>query len=591
VTDAPAERAEDTWTRLRRRKVVQWGIAYVAGSWALLQGIVLLADVFHWPESSKQIATLVLLIGLPVALVLAWYHGDRGEQRIRGTELSIITVLLLLGGAVLWYHQRESGKLVDTVASATPSATVPVPTDKSIAVLPFVNMSPDKEQEYFADGISEELLNLLAQVPELRVIARTSSFSFKGKEADIAEIAHKLNVANVLEGSVRKSGETLRITAQLVRASDSSHLWSQTYDRQMTDVFKVQDEIAAAVVGQLKIKLLGVAPTMRVTDSQAYALFLQGREIVRRANPAANEQAIALYKQVLTIDPGYAPAWDGLAEAYYNDMDFGVLAVDHGLPLARAAIKQALASDPTYAPVYARAALIEGGVGRDLSAAARHLEKGLTLDPSNLDLIGVAIKIARRLHRPQQSVDLSEYLISRDPVNPYGHEQVAWSYLYVGRLDEAAAAFRTVLRLSPDYGGAREMLGETLLRQANAEDALAEMRQERIESYRLAGLSMAYHALGRRTESDAALNELIRKYRRTQPYNIGYTLAFRGEIDRTFEWLDRAVEYGDVLLSVLASDPMMDLLHADPRWLPLLRRLGQAPEQLAAIKFDVKVPN
>ena len=283
-----------------------------------------------------------------------------------------------------------------------PPGAAALATDASIAVLPFVNMSADKEQEYFADGISEELLNLLAQVPELRVIARTSSFSFKGKDVDIAEIARRLNVANVLEGSVRKSGDTLRITAQLVRASDSSHLWSQTYDRQMTDVFKVQDEIAAVVVEQLKIKLLGAAPTMRVTDSHAYALFLQGREAARRANPAANEQATALYKQVLAIDPTYAPAWDGLAEVYYNDMDFGVRAVDEGLPLARAAIKQALVNDPTYAPVYARAALIEGGIARDLAAAARQLEQGLSLDPSNLDLIGAAIKIARRL-RPTRS--------------------------------------------------------------------------------------------------------------------------------------------------------------------------------------------
>ena len=170
-------------------------------------------------------------------------------------------------------------------------------------------MSADKEQEYFADGISEELLNLLAQVPELRVIARTSSFSFKGKEVDIAEIARRLNVANVLEGSVRKSGDTLRITAQLVRASDSSHLWSQTYDRQMTDVFKVQDEIAAAVVDELKIKLLGDAPKTRATDPQAYELFLKARAIGSQYTAAAFEQSISLYQQALALDPGYTESW------------------------------------------------------------------------------------------------------------------------------------------------------------------------------------------------------------------------------------------------------------------------------------------
>ena len=193
----------------------------------------------------------------------------------------------------------------------------------SIAVLPFVNMSADKEQEYFADGISEELLNLLAQVPELRVIARTSSFSFKGKDVDIAEIARRLNVANVLEGSVRKSGDTLRITAQLVRASDSSHLWSQTYDRQMTDVFKVQDEIAAAVVDELKIKLLGAPPTSKVTNPTAYTLYLQARELRRQAIPESFEHSAALLQQALAIDPAYTVAWAGLGATYINQAVYG----------------------------------------------------------------------------------------------------------------------------------------------------------------------------------------------------------------------------------------------------------------------------
>jgi TolB-like protein/tetratricopeptide (TPR) repeat protein len=589
VNDTPTERgAESTWTRLRRRKVVQWGLVYVAGAWGLLQGVAYLRDTFNVPQAVQQIATLLLVIGLPVVLVLAWYHGDRGARRASGTELTIVALLLLLGGGVVWYYQRAAE--TSAVASQDPPGSLAIASDASIAVLPFVNMSADKEQEYFADGISEELLNLLAQVPGLRVIARTSSFSFKGKEVDITEIARRLNVANVLEGSVRKSGDTLRITAQLVRASDSSHLWSQTFDRQMTDVFKVQDEIAAAVVDELKVKLLGGAPNPEVTDPRAYALFLQGREVARRSNPAAVEQAVALYKQALAIDPTYAPAWDSLADAYYNQMDVGLLAIDQGLPLARTAIKQALISDPAYAPVFARAALVEGGIAGDLASAAKSLEQGFVLEPANIELMGAAVKIARRLNRMQQTVDLAEYLAARDPANAYSHEQLGISYIDVGRLHDAAAAFRTALKLSPEYGGPREMLGEVLLLQGDAEAAVAEMHREPVESYRLIGLSMAYHALGRKAESDAALDELIRKYGRTMPYSIASTLSLRGEINRAFEWLEKAVEYGDVYLSTLAYDSYMENLRADPRWLPLLRRLGKAPEQLAAIKFDVKVP-
>ena len=243
---APDREMANIWSALRRRKVVQWGVVYVAAAWGFLQGLEYVSEAFEWPTQLRQVALLLLLIGLPVVLVLAWYHGDRGQQRISTPEFAILTMLLLLGGGAFWYYQRTSETA--TVSSPSAPSSPAFATDASIAVLPFVNMSSDKDQEYFADGISEELLNLLAQVPELRVIARTSSFSFKGKDVEIAEIARRLNVANVLEGSVRKSGDTLRITAQLVRASDSSHLWSKTYDRRMTDVFKVQDEIAAAVV-------------------------------------------------------------------------------------------------------------------------------------------------------------------------------------------------------------------------------------------------------------------------------------------------------------------------------------------------------
>ena len=230
MTDTSTQGSEDLWARLRRRKLVQWGVAYAAGAWGFQQGLAYVSTLLGWPVQVQRLTGLALLIGLPIALVLAWYHGDRGQRQVTRSELAILTVLFLLGGGVFWYFQRTSE--TSTVAAPSPPSAAAFATDASIAVLPFVNMSADKEQEYFADGISEELLNLLAQVPELRVIARTSSFSFKGKDVDIAEIARRLNVANVLEGSVRKSGDKLRITAQLVRASDSSHLWSQTYDRQ-----------------------------------------------------------------------------------------------------------------------------------------------------------------------------------------------------------------------------------------------------------------------------------------------------------------------------------------------------------------------
>jgi len=234
--------------------------------------------------------------------------------------------------------------------------------------------------------------------------------------------------------------------------------------------------------------------------------------------------------------------------------------------------------------------LIEGDFDWDLAAAARHLEQGLTLDPANVVLIDFAVRIARRLGRLDQSIALAEYLVARDPINTNGYHGLFLGYLLAGRLDEAIAALRTVLKLSPGSAASHQQLGEVLLLKGDIKAALAEIQQEPEEGWRLAGLSMVYHALGRRAESDTALKELIGKYEQTMSYNLAYVLAYRGEPDRAFEWLEKAVKYRDTALGAMPFDPMLESVHSDPRWLPLLRRLGKTPEQLDAIKFNVTVP-
>jgi TolB-like protein len=589
VNETPTPHAEQgIWGRLRRRKLVQWTIAYVAGVWALLQGLGFLADLYGWPTGLLRVITLALALGLPIVVTLAWYHGDQGAQRVGGTELSIVAVLFLLGGGVVWYYQRTA----DTTTVATPVLAIEkaIPTDASIAVLPFVNMSSDKEQEYFADGIAEELLNLLAQVQGLRVIARTSSFSFKGKDLEIAEIARRLNVANVLEGSVRKSGDKLRITAQLVRASDSSHLWSQTYDRPLTDVFAVQDEIAGSVVSELKVKLLSAAPQTEQTDPRAYALFLQAREIGRQFTEAAFTQSIELYQQALALDPRYARAWVGLAFTYSSQATYGQRHPEDGSTLAREAATKALALDPESAGAHGMLGEVAITYDRDPAAAARHLEHALALDPTNPDIIDSAAFLLRRLGRLDEAIALGNYQVARDPVSSNGRDTLGYAYRYAGHLDEAIEQFRIGLSLSPGYIGGHEAVGEVLLQKGDARAALAEMQLETDEADRLTGLSMAHYALGHKAASDAALAELMQEYEKTDPYSIASVLAYRGEVDRAYEWLDKAAQYRHSVFGSLALYPMLANLHSDARWLPLLRKHGMAPEQLAAIKFDVKVP-
>ncbi|HQR25348.1 MAG TPA: hypothetical protein PK163_11215, partial [Steroidobacteraceae bacterium] len=581
--------------------------AYLALGWIVTQVTSTVAPMLHLPEWVGPLVLWIGVIGFPFVAMFSWIYeltpeGIRKETEVDRTQSIthqtarrldyVIIALLVVAIALFAWSQfrpvaRERLTVVATPQSATPGAGA---VDRSVAVLPFVDMSAAKNREYFADGISEELLNLLAKVPQLRVIARTSSFSFKGKEVDIAEIAKKLNVANVLEGSVRTSGDKVRITAQLIRASDSSHLWSETYDRKMTDVFSVQDEIAAAVVAQLKVTLLGAAPSARKTDPRAYALYLQGRELEFQYSTASLEQAVALYKQAVAIDPSYAPAWVHLTWAYFSQVDLGVLTPAQGLERSRDALGKALAADPANAFAYATMALWEGVLERKYEVAARHVEQALALDPTNFEAIDIAAVLARRLGRLDLAIALGEYLVVRDPVNPANHDDLALAYGYNGQLDKAIAARRTVLSLSPDAGWQHTALGDLLLLKGDATAALAEYQKEPIECFHLVGLTKAYHALGRKADSDAARAGMMHKCVDKKPFNVAATLAYLGDVDGAFQMLDKAAQIQDTDLGAVAIFPAFAGMHKDPRWLPLLRRLGLAPDQLAAIKLDVKVP-
>ena len=475
-----------------------------------------------------------------------------------------------------WHNQ--------TVSQSVAPANVP---EKSIAVLPFRNLSEDKDSAFFADGIQEELLNLLSKVPQLQVAARTSSFSFKGKPIEIPEIARKLHVANVLEGSVRKSGDQLRITAKLIRAAEGYHLWSETYDRKLDDIFKIQDEIAGEVVKQLKVTLLGAVPTVRQTDPKAYALYLQAVQVGRQQTPEAYTQSDALYRQVLEIDPRYAPAWHELARNFINKANDGLLPNSEGYGRAREAEEKALSIDPNYGPAHA-------GLGRiamsnnDFVSAAKHFERALALDPGDLSALG-NINFFRSLGRLQEALALSEAIVRRDPVNVIALNNLGVAQQITRQFDAAITSFRSVLSLSPG-GGAHYNMCEVMLLKGDAPAALAEIEQEKREVWRLIGLPMAYHALGRKTESDAALATLTAKDENWAPYNIAYVYAFRGDADKAFEWLDKAVQYEDPGLINIAAENLFDKIHSDPRWLPFLRKIGRAPEQLAKIQFKVTLP-
>ena len=585
------------FAELRRRNVFRAGAFFIAATWALAQGISQLGPAIGLPEWTTRWFLVAAVIGFPFWIAFAWFfeftpEGLKRESEVEPHEsithhtgrkldfaiigvLAVAVVLLVTDRFVLHHGVNEE-------------AAIPV-AEHSIAVLPFVNMSDEKSNEYFSDGISEELLNLLAKIPQLQVTARTSSFSFKSQNIKIPEIARTLHVANVLEGSVRKAGNSVRITAQLIRAGTDTHLWSQTYDRKLDDIFAIQDEIAADVVKQLKVTLLGAVPTARTTDPEAYALYLQAKQLGRQFTAEAFRQSDALYRKVLAIDPRYAPAWTGLAENLYHEADQGLLSIKDGYAKAREAATKVLAIDPDYAPAHARLGYI-ATADNDLAGAAQHFQRALALDPMDLDVLRASAILLGSLSRLDEALALEEAIVRRDPVNVSALFNLGLYQRKAGRFDAAIASFRTVLSLAPGRGGAHYGLGVALLLKGDAPGALAEIEQETSEVWKMIGLPMAYHALGRKADSDAALAALIAKWEKDAPYNIAYVYAYRGEADQAFAWLDKAVEYGDPGLGDIVTENLFDKIHADPRWPAFLRKIGRAPEQLAKIDFKVTLP-
>jgi adenylate cyclase len=606
------------FAELKRRNVLRVGAAYVVAAWLLIQVAETIFPLFGYGDTPARIVVLVLAIGFIPALIFAWAfeltpEGLKKESEVdrsqsitphTGKTLDrMIMVVLALGLAYFAFDkfvldpQREAakdeqvaGQVEEARQAGRSEALIESYGDQSIAVLPFVNMSSDAEQEYFSDGISEELLNLLAKIPELRVISRSSAFSFKGKDIAIPEIARQLNVAHVLEGSVRKSGDTLRITAQLIEARSDTHLWSETWDRQLDDVFAIQDEIAATVVEQLKVTLLGEVPKLQETDPEAYALYLQARHLGRQITAEALEQSIALYQQALAIDPDYAAAWDGLAANYNNQAGLGLMPVTEGYALAREALEKALAINPDYAPAHAGLGWIAMTYGNELTQAARHVERALQLDPADTGIIGNAAMLLFILGRMDEAIALGEYANARDPVDPVGHANLGASYLYAGRWIDAIASFQTALRLSPGRIGIHYLIGTALVFKGEAQAALENMQRESFDVFRLIGLPIAYHALGDVRASDAALAELIEKHEHDAAYNIAHVLAYRNEADRAFEWLNKAAAYRDPSLSEIVGNPLFGNIRGDPRWLPFLESIAMSPAQLDAIEFEVTLP-
>jgi adenylate cyclase len=460
VTEPAEQGGEGTWTRLRRRKVVQWGIAYAAGAWGLLQGLAYTTATFHWSEMLQPLATLGLLIGLPLVVVIAWYHGDRGQQRVTAAELAIITLLFMVGGAMFWRYDRVSPTSDDTTpTTATPSTAVAgQPTDapaNSIAVLPFVNMSGDPAAEYFSDGISEEILNVLAGTRELQVAARTSSFAFKGRQQEVPAIARELRVRMVLEGSVRRQDQKVRITAQLIDAKTGFHVWSETYDRELKDIFAIQDEIARAIGDKLKVQVVGAgtdgAASAGTKNIVAHDHYLRGLALWQRRREAELWQAVDEFQRAIAADPGFADAYAGLALVYAVIGDY-TARIEYSEALARAtdAAEHALALDPSLPGPYAALGSVATAERRRTTGKAL-LQQAIALRPSFATAYQWLGTATMGSGDPVAGLAALERASALDPRSLVVAENHAYVLLTLGRYAEARAVCEPILAFEPDY--------------------------------------------------------------------------------------------------------------------------------------------
>jgi adenylate cyclase len=584
--------------QLKRRNIVRVAILYVVVCYLILEPFGMFVHVLALPEWTGRTVVVLMALGFPAALIFAWIFeitpgglkqtaevdprqsiGKQTGQRLNRAIVAVMAVALAYFVVdKFWLSKRVAEER--PVAAAAPAALVSPPAmpaiaDKSVAVLPFVDMSEKKDQEYFSDGLSEELIDMLTKIPDLRVPARTSSFYFKGKSEDIPTIARRLMVANVLEGSVRKSGKHLRITAQLVRADNGFHLWSETYDRQLDDIFRVQDEIAGAVVKALKASLLdGVAPQISGTRSaDAYALYLQARYFRDRQSSSNAQRETDLLQQALRLDPSFGRAWAELSRRFSADAGHGLLPLQKGRDEALRAAKRAIELDPRLPEAHIAMSRISFYLDWDWTAAEAEMEKARELDAGNADALFWGGIVAGVFGRLEEALRLQRQAIVRDPLNPSFYYNVAETYLRLGRPAEAETAFRTVLGLDPAGPVLHWNIALALLLRGEQAAALAEMQRELPENDQSLGFAIIFHAMGRNVESDAAMVEAEKQAADGGAFFVASAYAYRREVDQALVWLERAYKQHEGYLATMKGFPLLKNLEPDPRYKAFLRKM------------------
>jgi len=569
---------------LKRRNVPRIAAFYAAAGWLVVQIATQVLPVFEMPTWMMRVVVVAVVLGFPCALLFAWFYEltpeglkresevDRSESTARSSGRKLdrwiigilaAAVVVLLANQFVPHRNRTDSALA-----------------KAIAVLPLANDTGDPANEYFSDGLSEELISALAQIKELRVIARTSSFHFKNTNEESKVIGAALGVGYLLEGSVRKSADRARIAVNLVRVVDGVNAWSQIYDRNLPDIFAVQAEIAQSVAGALKVTLLGDggknpdAPSNQNYDT--YTAYLQGRFYEQRYTAADLRKAIDYYDAAVRSDPHYGLAYAALSKSWWALGDITGENVAEANRKAREAAERAVAEEPNLADGHSALGQILVSVDRNAKAAEASYRRAAALAPASVEpKIGLASVIAD-FGQIEEAVELLQEAVRLEPLTANAHFDLARLLTSLGHYDEAAKSARRAIELQPGGAGTWEMLALVEAKRGDGEAALKAAAQETDPDWRAYAMALAQQARGDKAAADAALNALIAGHSDDMSFQIATVYAFRGDADKTFEWLDQAYEKQDPGVMAIIDNPFTQDLRSDPRFAAFCKKVGLA---------------
>ena len=595
------------FTELKRRNVLRVAVAYLAGSWLIIQVLETLFPIFGIPESSIQSVVIVLAVLFIPALVLSWIFeltpdGLKFDANVEHdgpapySKLLDRTTIVILVLAVGYFAidkfivdpARDAEKIATAREEGRADAIVDAYGDKSIIVLPFANFSDDKEQEYFSDGLTEELLNLLAKIPELRVISRTTAFTFKGSDLSVTEIARKAEVGHVLEGSVRRSGNTIRITAQLIDANSDTHLWSDTYDREFDNIFEIQDEISAHVVDELKVRMLGSALEAERADPVAYDLFLQARHILNSLDMERQQDAESLLLRALEIQPNYAAAISELARYYFVKRSDDPEEINEIRRKRDEQIARLIELNPEGAEANMWLATVNFWEGGDPHAAAKQLETAIRKNPTDSRILQIAVFFLGDLNRAEEASALGKYIVRRDPACSTCLAALAWSYRLTGRHAEAVKAFESILEWRSPDANFHWSFGVALLFAGEPHRAL-----EWFDSDPESGMSVGYMAA---LYDAGRYEEFEERLARVDPENpvdwegLARINAWIGNNEAAMDLIDRMVERDPSTATGFYTD-FYKRLDGYPRWEAFKERHGYNERTAELVAFNPEFPD